>query len=156
MAMSRNFTMLCEANWKGLDFESILRTELEPFLSVDSDRVRLEGEKFTLSIKSTKDASMIFRELVTNAVKHGFLSIPKGQLHVVWNFDGSHLNVRWNETGLDDLQPPTRAGFGLQMIELFPNLGLKKSFEPDGIKFTASIPAHIVAGQIEFGPGDIS
>lgn len=150
MAMSRNFTMLCEANWSGLDLESVLRTELDPYLSDASDRVRIRGDEFTLSVKSTKDAAMIFHELVTNALKYGFLSKPEGKLEVIWDFDGDHLNVCWNESGLTGVQPPTRHGFGFQMLEMFPNLGLRKTFEADGLKLKASIPANIVTGQITF------
>lgn len=93
---------------------------------------------------------MIFHELVTNALKYGFLSVPNGRLAVSWDFDGDHLNVRWNETGLVDLRPPERHGFGFQMLEMYPNLGLEKRFEKDGLKLNASIPASIVAGQITF------
>lgn len=150
-AMSRNFTMLCDANWRGLDLKSVLLTELEPYLGDHSDKVSIRGRKFQLSVKSTKDAAMIFHELVTNASKHGFLSVPDGTVEIDWEFDGEHLHVRWDESGLQNLQPPTRIGFGFQMMDMFPNLSLTKTFAPDGLKLTASIPAHIVAGQVSFG-----
>lgn len=150
-AMSRNFTMLCEGNWRGLDLEKVLRTELEPYLGSGSDRVIVRGDAFTLSIKSTKDAAMIFHELTTNALKHGFLSVPDGKVEVSWDFDGDNLNVFWKETGLKDLQPPTRNGFGFELMEMFPNLGLKKTFESNGLRLSSSIPASIASGQITFG-----
>ena len=151
MAMSRNFTMLCETNWRGLDLATILATELEPYLGHHSDRMTIRGDAFTLSIKSTKDAAMIFHELTTNALKYGFLSIPDGTVEVRWDFDGDHLNVFWKERGLKNLQPPTRNGFGFELMEMFPNLGLEKTFESDGLKISARIPASIAAGQITFG-----
>lgn len=151
MAMSRNFTMLCNANWNGLDLETVLLTELEPYLGRNSDRVVIRGDSFTLSVKSTKDAAMIFHELVTNAVKYGFLSVPEGKVEVRWEFDGNDLRVFWKETGLINLQPPTRNGFGFELMDMFPNLGLKRTFESDGLKLSASIPASIAAGQITFG-----
>lgn len=149
-AMSRNFTMLCDANWRGLDFRSVLLTELEPYLGGRSDNVNIQGGEFQLSVKSTKDAAMIFHELVTNASKYGFLSVPGGKVDIGWDFDGNHLHVRWEESGLQNLQPPTRNGFGFQMLDMFPNLSLTRTFAPDGLKLAASIPAHIVAGQISF------
>lgn len=150
-AMSRNFTMLCDANWRGLDFKSVLLTELEPHLDEYSDKVILRGPEFQLSVKSTKDAAMIFHELITNASKYGFLSVPDGQVEIDWDFDGDHFHVRWNESGLENLQPPTRIGFGFQMMDMFPNMSLTKTFAPDGLKLAATIPAHIVAGEITFG-----
>ncbi len=154
MAMSRNFTMLCDANWLGLDIRAVLMTELSPYLESDSDRLQIDGDEFTLSVKSTKDAAMIFHELVTNALKYGFLSVPNGKLAVSWDFDGSSLNVRWSETGLTNLHPPKRQGFGFQMLDMYPNLGIEKRFESDGLKLSASIPASIVAGQIAFTQPD--
>ncbi len=151
MAMSRNFTMLAETNWRGLDLETVLRTELEPYLASDSDRVIVRGDAFTLSIKSTKDAAMIFHELTTNALKYGFLSVPDGKVEVSWDFDGANLNVSWRESGLKNLQPPSRNGFGFELLEMFPNLGLDKTFESGGLKLSARIPASIAAGQITFG-----
>lgn len=151
MAMSRNFTMLCDSNWRGLDLETVLRTELEPYLDSDSDRVFVRGEAFTLSVKSTKDAAMIFYELITNALKYGFLSVPEGKVEVSWEFDGDYLHVFWKETGLKNLQPPIQNGFGFELMEMFPNLDLEKKFESNGLKLSASIPANIAAGQITFG-----
>lgn len=150
-AMSRNFSMLSDANWHGLDLKSVLLTELEPYLGDHSDRVVIDGPEFLLSVKSTKDAAMIFHELITNASKHGFLSVPDGRVEISWSFDGDHLHLRWNESGLQDLQPPSRSGFGFQMLDMFPNLGLTRTFAPDGLKITTRVPAKIVAGQISIG-----
>ena len=150
MSMSRSFSALSNADWKGLDLDVVLQTELEPYLAHESDRIKLSGPKFTLSVKSTKDASMIFHELVTNASKYGFLSVPDGHLEVSWSFDGERLTVIWNEYGMTGLKPPERTGFGFQMMDMFPNLGFEKTFAEDGIKLRASIPAEIASGQMMF------
>ena len=150
MSMSRSFSALSNADWKGLDLDVILQSELEPYLAHESDRIKLSGPKFNLSVKSTKDASMIFHELVTNASKYGFLTVPDGHLEVSWAFDGTHLSVTWNEYGLEGLKSPERTGFGFQMMEMFPNLGFEKTFAEDGIKLRARIPADIATGQMMF------
>jgi PAS domain S-box-containing protein len=150
MSMSRSFSALSNADWNGLDLDVVLQTELEPYLAHESERITFSGPNFNLSVKSTKDASMIFHELVTNALKHGFLTVPEGRLEVSWGFDGKHLTVTWNEYGLTGLKPPERTGFGFQMMEMFPNLGFEKTFADDGIKLRARIPADIASGQIMF------
>jgi len=155
MSMSRSFSALSNADWKGLDLDAVLKTELEPYLAHESERIKLEGSKFNLSVKSTKDASMIFHELVTNASKYGFLTVPDGRLEVSWQFDGKQLIVIWNEFGLEGLKPPERTGFGFQMMDMFPNLGFEKHFAPDGIKLSASIPAEIAAGQMVFTHAEV-
>lgn len=150
MALSRNFTALSDANWKGLYLDEILLAELEPHLKAGSDRVKISGPKFKLGVKSTKDASMIFHELATNASKHGFLKVPDGRLDVTWGFEDDFFNVTWNETGLIDLKSPEQDGFGFQMMDMFPNIRLQKKFEADGLKLEAQIPAHLVAGEVTF------
>ena len=152
MAMSRNFTALSDANWKGLSFEEILRSELSPYLEDNLERISISGDDLPLTVKATKDASMIFHELVTNASKYGFLTVPEGRLEVEWHFENDTLYVTWNEFGLSDLTPPSREGFGFKMIKMFPNLTIEKHFASDGLKLQGYIQAERVMGQIEFTP----
>lgn len=154
MALSRNFTALSDANWQGLYLDDILQAELEPYLDAGSDRITIIGPRFRLGVKSTKDASMIFHELVTNASKHGFLTVPHGRVDVSWAFDKDHFKFTWRESGLTDLQPPARDGFGFQMMDMFPNIQLERQFHADGLKLSAEIPANLIASGLVFEHAD--
>jgi len=149
-AIGRNFAALSESHWQGLDFESIIRTELQPYTGPVLDRISIQGPPLTFSVKATKDTSMLVHELVTNASKYGFLTVPTGKLSIDWTVVDGVLNVSWIETGLVDLRVPDREGFGFQLFDLMPNITVDKRFEPDGLKLMFSVPIKIVEDEITF------
>ena len=149
-AMGRNFAALSESHWQGLDFEQIVRTELAPYVGPVLDRIRMQGPQLTMSVKATKDTSMLVHELITNASKHGFLSVPDGRLEIKWWIDGDTFHVEWNESGVPGTAPPDREGFGFQLMELMPNIAVEKDFGPDGLKIRFSAHVTIVSDELVF------
>jgi len=57
-------------------------------------------------------------ELATNAAKFGSLSTPDGYVAVHWHLrlDGG-IDLSWTESGGPVVEPPTRRGFGSNLIE---------------------------------------
>lgn len=151
-SMSRNFTQLSTNKWTGLSLRSVLETELSQFISPDSNRIRIDGPVANLSIKSTKDASLIIHELVTNAAKYGFLSKPTGELDVSWSVSDTELTIAWSETGLHGVTPPTREGFGTQILSMMPNLNVQHDYRNEGLTMTFAIPVSIAVSGLEFQP----
>ena len=149
-AMGVTYNKLSREMWQGQSFETVLRDSLAPFLSKASGRYTLSGPDLTLSVKSTKDASLIFHELTTNAVKYGCFAVPDGHLTVKWWVDGDHLMVTWEESGLTNLKAPDRIGFGHQLFDIMPNLIVEREYRPEGLFMKASIPTQISLGKIEF------
>jgi PAS domain S-box-containing protein len=125
-AMGRNFNEISKSDWSGIDLETIISTELYSFVSPDSDVVNLTGPKIKLGLKETKDAALVIHELITNAAKYGFLSIPEGHLHVAWHLDGDCIQIDWQESGLSDLKAPTRRGFGFTLVEMLPGVSVER------------------------------
>jgi two-component sensor histidine kinase len=64
---------------------------------------------------------MILHELGTNAVKYGALSNDKGIVRLDWASAGASeqrtFKLQWLESGGPAVTPPTRKGFGSNMIE---------------------------------------
>jgi two-component sensor histidine kinase len=66
--------------------------------------------------------AMALQELATNAVKHGALSNPTGEVNVHWELiskEGEyHLHMKWEESGGPSVidESPKR-GFGTRLIE---------------------------------------
>lgn len=149
-AIGRNFAALSESHWQGLDLESILRDELEPYAGPVLDRIQIEGPALTLSVKATKDTSMLLHEVITNASKYGFLTHADGRLKVSWRIENSILVFDWLESGLTGVSPPSRTGFGFQLFDLMPNINLKKEFAPDGLKLKVEIPVDTVSNELVF------
>ena len=92
--------------------------------------------------------AMALQELATNAVKYGALSNAAGQIAITWSVDPStsppRLHLRWEESGGPPVPPPTRRGFGSQLIErsLSQDLGgeVRMTFALGGVVCTVDAP----------------
>jgi len=150
-AISRNFAALSESHWQGLVLESVVAAELEPYAGPVLERISIDGPALTLSVKATKDTSMLVHELITNASKYGFLTQPNGRLSIRWRIEDEILRVSWNESGLNGISAPERTGFGFQLFEMMPNVTVERDFAPDGLKLKVEIPVDIVSNELVFG-----
>jgi len=154
-AMSRNFAALTEAHWTGLDFETVMLTELEPYAGPAMDRVTIEGDPIKLTVRASKTTSMFVHEMVTNASKYGFLACETGRLHAKWWIEDDLLCAEWHESGLENLTPPEETGFGFQLFGMMPNMNVQHRFEPDGLKLSFRVPVSIsvASGEVSFDEG---
>ena len=154
-AMSRNFAALTDAHWQGLDFETILRGELEPYAGPVLDRVKIDGESVKLTVRASKFTSMMVHELITNASKHGFLTSEKGQLSLRWWIDEDRFYAQWTESGLQDVKAPEKTGFGFQLFDMLPNIDVEHEFKPDGLNLQFSVPVtlSVGTGEVSFDEG---
>lgn len=120
-ALGGTIQVLAESNWAGADLEALLRRELEPFVADDGARVAIRGQKYLVPRLMAQPVSMVFHELVTNAVKYGALSGDEGRLDVSWTVrpDG-FLDMDWRESGV---RPgpggdPDKSGFGTSLLRM--------------------------------------
>lgn len=154
-AMSRNFAALTDTHWQGLDFEKIIRTELEPYAGPALDRVSFDGPKITLNVRASKFTSMLVHEFATNASKYGFLTNPQGRLSLRWWLEESELRCEWLESGLQNVETPDKTGFGFQLFDMLGKIKIIPTFETDGLKIRMSVPMKlsVVSGEVEFVEG---
>jgi two-component sensor histidine kinase len=62
--------------------------------------------------------AIALHELATNAGKYGALSVPGGSVCVEWALaTDRRLVLRWTEVGGPPVKPPTRSGFGTNVME---------------------------------------
>ncbi|GJD50006.1 hypothetical protein OPKNFCMD_2742 [Methylobacterium crusticola] len=84
------------------------------------ERFLLEGPDLAVGPKCALSLSLMLHELATNAAKYGALSLPTGQVSVVWSLrpgDGeTRLHLCWSEAGGPLVAAPTRTGFGTRLI----------------------------------------
>lgn len=139
-AISRNFAALTDSHWEGLSFESILRTELEPYAGPVFDRITMEGPDVMLTVRASKFTSMLTHELITNASKYGFLKFETGRLSCRWWLDGEFLYSEWHETGLENITAPESFGFGFQLFDMMENIDVAYEFLPTGLKLRFWVP----------------
>jgi two-component sensor histidine kinase len=137
LALSEAYNLLTENNWVGAHLNAVVRRTLAPFAG--SDRLRIEGPDILLPPRLALALSATLQELSTNAAKYGAFSLPSGKLQISWTVDETGLvRLAWTESDGPLVRPPTRKGFGTQMIgSIFRNEAgweVKLDFEPTGLR----------------------
>lgn len=146
-ALSRSHDLLTTQDWKDTGLHDIVHAALEPFAVSNGNmkRILIDGENIKIPPKATLALSIAFHELATNAVKYGALSNETGSVSIAWALEGDHLNLRWQEDNGPPVDPPSRKGFGSQVIERGLALELQGivdlDYLPDGVVCRVSIPA---------------
>lgn len=139
VSMSRNFSQISKSSWEGLSLRAILENELSQVVELDDDRLSLNGPSINLNIKATKDTSLVIHELVTNAAKHGCFSKSHGKLDVQWDLTEDGMTFVWSETGMSGITPPTREGFGTQLLKMMPELEVERTYRDEGFLVKVSV-----------------
>jgi two-component sensor histidine kinase len=132
---------LVKSNWGGIDLNHLARAELEVF----SHRASIRGVSVLLSPQHAQNFALALHELATNSAKYGALSNAMGKVQVAWTIEadqaGSVLKFKWKESGGPPVNPPTRQGFGSQLLKgIFSDVKLKYPLE--GLR--CDIEVHLV------------
>ena len=117
-AISRTNESLIRRSWSEANLRELIESELAPYQSEDG-RIKLEGPDIAIDPGIAVALALVFHELATNASKYGALSTPTGRIEVRWWTTVSEkreLELRWQETGGPVVSPPTRRGFGTELI----------------------------------------
>lgn len=119
-ALADAHTLLLRARWQSVELPRIVQQALKPFLSADSDAVRLTGPGVALDARMALPLSMVVHELATNAARHGALRGPGGTITVDWRIDTAtdlpRLQLSWIERNVLPFEPPRHDGFGTMLI----------------------------------------
>ncbi len=152
IALANAHNLLTKNNVKSVRFSSLLKQELKPYVT-GGKTPALEGDKTELQSEAATVVALVLHELTTNAAKYGALSHPQGHLKVHWQRSDAGLMVHWLETGMENLSPPQREGFGRSIIERSIPFELKGeaklSFKTTGVQAQFMIPNHYLAQPCE-------
>ncbi|MBC7951539.1 MAG: PAS domain-containing protein [Rhodospirillaceae bacterium] len=146
-ALSKAHDLLSNENWSEVPLRALILTGLE-LQAEDGGRVTLDGPLIRLDAKAATTLSLAFHELATNATKYGAFSNDNGHIHISWAQEvrpnGTVLVIRWRESGGPPVQPPTRKGFGSEMIVRGIKYELRgqaiMDFLPAGLEVEISMP----------------
>jgi two-component sensor histidine kinase/CheY-like chemotaxis protein len=147
-ALANAHTLLAQSQWRGATIMQIVTAVLAAHRHDDS-RNSVTGPELLLTPKATQSMTLLLHELATNAAKYGALSTPAGRLEVHWLIDSAgerRLLLDWAELDGPAVHPPTRRGFGSQLIEIITQheLGgkIELSYEPSGLICRIGFPLH--------------
>ena len=118
LAMANAHRLITEGGWKSIPIMELLYVVLGPYI----DGVSFDGPNFDLEPDPVFHLSAALHELAANAIKHGSLSRPKGQLELRWSVShaqrGMTLTLDWVEKNGPPARRPRKLGFGMRLIDL--------------------------------------
>lgn len=159
-ALTRSHDLLAAQGWDKVDFARVVSAGLAPWIEAGRP-VRVSGSgRIQVDAGQAQALILALHELATNAVKHGALSRPGGEVEVTWSRgDDGVARFEWHESGGPAVIPPTpdRRGFGMRLLErglihdLGPGADVALTFPEDGVRvvmrFRTGLPALETAGQ---------
>jgi len=145
-ALSEAHNLLTREHWGLVSMTQIIGDAVRPHGG--THRFTLDGPDLAIMPKTAISLALAIHELATNAVKHGALSQPEGQVTINWSRERgerpARLALTWQESGGPEVRVPTSRGFGTRMIErgLAAELGGKVTieFRPAGVVCTVDAP----------------
>jgi len=104
--------------------------------------------------------ALTLHELATNALKHGALSSPAGQVMVSWALDSSlspsQLRLTWRERGGPPVEKPKASGFGLTVLQAATaDVGARAEcqFDKEGFVYSLRGPFAVQDNAAHSSPG---
>jgi len=117
LALSNGHDLITRENWDSAEIKDVVAQLLTMY---GGQRFEIEGPDLRLSPKSALALTLALHELATNAAKYGALSVPNGRVIIKWSIKQGNsrgLIFRWQEKNGPEVSPPSRKGFGSQLIE---------------------------------------
>ncbi|MCF5803721.1 ATP-binding protein [Pseudomonas tremae] len=145
-ALSQAHDALARAEWISTELIDLV----EQLRGVDGDRsnITFKGDPVTLEPRVSLTLSMVFHELMANALQHGALSSLTGQVTVATALNTADnpptLRIDWLETDGPPVVASTARGFGFRLIQRSIERELKGKvdiqFASTGISWSLLIP----------------
>ena len=137
LALSNAHDLITRENWDSAELKDVVAQMLTMH---GRQRFEIDGPDLRLSPKSALALTLALHELATNAAKYGALSVPTGRVIIKWSIkhkSSPELIFRWQEQDGPEVSPPSRRGFGSQLIERVLAIELKGEvriiYDPAGI-----------------------
>jgi light-regulated signal transduction histidine kinase (bacteriophytochrome) len=149
-SLARAHDQVTKDRWGPGHLIALIETEASAYLGLKSTRLSFDGPNILLQPVAFTTLSLVFHELMTNAVKYGALS-DSGTIALNWKLDpDGSLLLDWVENGGPAVTAPTRRGFGSTIIEraVPHDLGGAASihYHLEGIRAQFCIPSRYIAG----------
>jgi PAS domain S-box-containing protein len=150
MALAASQDLLVRGDWREVELEDLVRSQLAHFHDLLDRRVIIRGGTVKLSASAAQTIGMALHELATNAAKYGALSIAGGHVEISWDLftakqSSPVFEMSWREVDGPPVKAPDRHGFGLTVIDRMVRLGLDADvdlrFAASGLEWRMRCPA---------------
>jgi two-component sensor histidine kinase len=142
-AMGKAHDLLIRNEWISADIRDVVAGAVNAYVG-DVGRVSMAGEPVMLTSRAALTIAMVLNELCTNAAKYGAWSAKAGFVTISWIIEDDELCFRWSEQQGPSVHPPTRHGFGTQLIQNALPATLDGtatlSYDPKGLIFEFRAP----------------
>jgi len=118
VALGRAHDLLLQARWANASLEQTIRGATEPYVSIGSGRISIQGPDIRITSGAVIALAMTLNELCTNTTKFGALSVPAGRIEIAWKIDEEkqRLSLTWSEKNGPPVNAPSRQSFGTRLI----------------------------------------
>jgi len=145
-SMAAAHTLLSKSGWQSIGLDALVHNQLAPYAT--DKNVTISGTDIMLTAAEVEAVAKVLHELVTNAAKHGALSISGGRVSVNWdrkpNGDRTNLSIVWQERDGPTVKSEAQSSYGTNLIrDLIPHeLGGKVDlmFASQGVSCRIEIP----------------
>lgn len=135
-----------------MSLPELVKKQLTYFGTLDRN-IHIAGEDIQLRPQAVQGLGMAIHELATNASKYGALSVPGGQINIIWEIigdgDNAQLKLIWRECGGPIAVEPLKKGFGSQILEKHTASALRGQntldYDAEGLVWTLTAPMSAVA-----------
>ncbi|MBC6982496.1 HWE histidine kinase domain-containing protein [Caulobacter sp. 17J80-11] len=162
-AIARAHDLLAASRWTGASLGKLAEEEVEAYQGVlegGRRRIRLDGPEFMLRPDAAQPIALVLHELVTNAAKHGALSVPGGSVDLSWSVDreAGRLKLVWSESGGPQVPEARGKGFGSVLVQASVerqlNGVLRHAWRAEGLQVELEIPLTRTPRRGGAAPGD--
>jgi len=144
-ALADTHTLLFRENWQSVDMADLIERATARLASRDDGRFSASGPPTRLRPKAALALGLVLHELAVNALKHGAWSIPRGKVICRWRRSEGAIAFEWSESGLENLTPPARKGFGSRLINQAVAYDVagkaSQTWRPEGLVYELTIPS---------------
>jgi PAS domain S-box-containing protein len=115
-SLSANQDLLILNDWRGVEIEKLIATQLTYVSDLIGNRITLDGPPVMLTTTAAQGIGMALHELATNAGKYGALSNSEGRVAIAWRCAAGQFSIDWTERAGPPVAPPARRGFGHTVV----------------------------------------
>lgn len=138
-SMSAANRTITDSMGDGIRLIDLINGEISAFKS----RFEINGNTaIALGPQMTQNLSLILHELLTNALKHGALSVPRGRVSLRLDLTHSVLTFAWQERDGPRVAPPLSSGFGSRILDTFARgfcQNVDICYAESGLRYTLQI-----------------